>query len=72
MAGVKIQSDVHVHGHGSREDLRELIELLNPKNVIPAHGSLDQETPLIDLLREYGYKFGENSFLSSNGNLLKV
>jgi len=72
LSGVKIQSDVHVHGHGSREDLRELIELLNPQNVIPAHGSLDQETPMIDLLREYGYKFGENSYLSSNGNVLNI
>jgi ribonuclease J len=72
LSGVKIQSDVHVHGHGSREDLRELIELLNPKNVIPAHGSLDQETPMIDLLKEYNYKFGENSHLSENGKVLKI
>ncbi len=72
LSGVKIQTDVHVHGHGSREDLRELIELLNPKHVIPAHGSLDQETPLIDLLKEYGYKFGENSHLSENGKVLNL
>lgn len=72
LTGVKIQTDVHVHGHGSREDLRELIELLNPKHVIPAHGSLDQETPLIDLLKEYGYKFGENSHLSENGKVLNL
>lgn len=70
--GVKIQSDIHVHGHGSREDLRELIELLNPQNVIPSHGSLEQSTPMIDLLREYGYKFGENSHLLSNGCVLNV
>ena len=72
LSGIKIQTDVHVHGHGSREDLRELIELLNPKHVIPAHGSLDQETPMIDLLKEYGYKFGENSHLSENGKVLKL
>jgi len=72
LSGVRIQTDVHVHGHGSREDLRELIDLLNPKHVIPAHGSLDQETPLIDLLKEYGYKFGENSHLSENGKVMKL
>jgi len=69
--GVKLQTDVHVHGHGSREDLRDIIELLKPQHVIPAHGSLEQETPFIDLASEFGYKFGETSHLSSNGKVLK-
>jgi ribonuclease J len=68
--GVKIQTNVHVHG--SREDLRELIELLKPQHVIPAHGSLQQETPFIELASEFGYKLGETSHLSSNGKLLKL
>ena len=66
-AGVKLQVDVHVHGHGSREDLREMLELVRPEHVIPAHGSLDQETPMIDLAKEYGYKFGQTSHLASDG-----
>jgi len=68
---VRIQTDVHVSGHGSREDMRDLIKLLNPKNIIAAHGSLQQETPLIELASEMGYKFGETSHLSSNGKVLK-
>lgn len=67
--GVKIQSDVHVHGHGSREDLREMLELIRPKHIIPAHGSLEQETPMISLSKEYGYKFGKTSHLASNGEV---
>lgn len=70
--GVKIQSDVHVHGHGSREDLREQIELTKPKHIIAAHGPLELETPLIDLAKEYNYKFGETSHLSRDGKLLKL
>lgn len=70
--GVKLQTDVHVHGHGSREDMREIIRLLKPKHIIPAHGTLQQETPLIELSSEFGYKFHETSHLSSNGNLLKL
>ena len=70
--GVKIQTDVHVHGHGSREDLREIIELLKPQHILPAHGSLQQETPMIELSSEYGYKFGETSHLSSDGKLLTL
>jgi len=71
-AGVKLQTNVHVHGHGSREDMRELIRMLRPKHVIPAHGSLQMETPLIELASEMGYRFGETSHLSSNGKVLKV
>jgi ribonuclease J len=69
--GVRIQTDVHVSGHGAREDLRDLIELLKPKHIIPAHGSLQQETPMIELASELGYKFGETSHLSSDGKVLK-
>lgn len=71
-SGVKIQTDVHVHGHGSREDLRDLIELVKPKHIIPAHGTLEQETPMIELASEFGYKFGETSHLASNGKVLKL
>jgi ribonuclease J len=70
--GVRIQTDVHVHGHGSREDLREFLEMTKPKHLIPAHGTLQQETPLIELASDFGYKFGETSHLSSNGKVLKL
>ena len=39
--------------------------------MIPAHGTLQQETPFIELSSTLGYKFGENSHLSSNGKVLK-
>ena len=70
--GVRIQTDVHVSGHGAREDMRDLINMLKPKHLIPAHGSLQQETPLIELAGEMGYKFGETSHLSPNGKVIKV
>ena len=70
--GVKLQVDVHVHGHGSREDMRDLIELLKPEHVIPAHGSQEQEEPLIELSKEFGYKPGKTAHLSKNGNVIKL
>ncbi|MEX2016906.1 MAG: MBL fold metallo-hydrolase RNA specificity domain-containing protein [Candidatus Pacearchaeota archaeon] len=69
--GVRIQTDVHVSGHAGREDLRDMIEMLKPKHVVPAHGTLQQETPLVELAKEIGYKFGETVHLSSNGKVLK-
>jgi len=68
-AGVKLQADVHVHGHGSREDLREFLTLIKPQNVIPAHGTLEQEQPFIDLSKEFGYKLEKTSFLAKNGQV---
>jgi ribonuclease J len=70
--GVRLQTDVHVSGHGGREDLRDLLEMLKPEHLIPAHGSLKQEAPLIDLAGEMGYKFQDNSHLSSNGKVIKL
>ena len=69
--GVRIQTDVHVSGHAGREDLRDMIEMLKPKNIIPAHGTMQQETPLVELAKELGYKFGETVHLSSDGKVLK-
>jgi len=68
--GVKLQTEVHVSGHPRREDLRNLLDLIKPEHVIPAHGSLQEEAPMIELAKEFGYKFGENSHLSSNGKVL--
>jgi ribonuclease J len=70
--GVRIQTDIHVSGHGGREDLRDLLEMLKPQHLIPAHGSLKQEAPLIDLAKEMGYKFQENSHLSSDGKVIQI
>ena len=70
--GVRIQTDVHVSGHGGREDLRDLVDMLKPKNIIPAHGSLEQEAPMADLAVEMGYKLHENIHLSSDGKVVKI
>ena len=70
--GVKLQVDVHVHGHGSREDMREIINLLKPEHVVPAHGTQVQEAPFIELSEEFGYKPSETSHLMKNGDVLKI
>jgi len=69
--GVRLQTDVHVHGHGSREDLRVLLDILKPKHVIPSHGPIELISPMIELSKEFGYKLGETSHLTSDGKVLK-
>ncbi|MDP2628808.1 MAG: MBL fold metallo-hydrolase RNA specificity domain-containing protein [Nanoarchaeota archaeon] len=70
--GVKIQTNVHVHGHGSREDMRELIAMVKPKHIIPAHGSLQQTTPLAELAGELGYKVGREVHIMQDGQKLRL
>lgn len=70
--GVRIQTDVHVSGHAGREDLRDLIEILKPKHIIPAHGNTQQLTPMIELAREMGYQAGRGCHLMQDGQKLRL
>ena len=70
--GVRIFDNVHVSGHGGREDLRDLISIVNPEHIIPAHGSTQQLTPMIELAREMGYDVGRQCHLMQDGQKLKI
>jgi ribonuclease J len=70
--GVRIFTDVHVSGHCAREDLRDLITMIKPKHIIPAHGDIAKLTPLAELATELGYVLGKNIHLVQNGQTLHV
>lgn len=70
--GVRIFDNVHVSGHAGREDLRDLISILNPENIIPAHGTMQQLTPMVELAREMGYKVGKGCHLMQDGQKIKL
>ncbi|MBW3003055.1 MBL fold metallo-hydrolase [Candidatus Woesearchaeota archaeon] len=53
---VRIFKDIHVSGHASREDLRDLLHLLNPKNTFPAHGDKAMMEALSELAIEIDLK----------------
>ncbi len=71
-AGVRLFDDIHVSGHCGREDIRDLISIINPENIIPAHGSTQQLTPMIELAREMGYRAGKECHLMQDGQSLKL
>ena len=66
----RIFDDVHVSGHGSKEDIRELIKLTNPEHFIPSHGEHEKLQAGFDLALEMGYKKDYNTHLLSNGRKL--
>jgi ribonuclease J len=71
-SGVRIFDDVHVSGHGGKEDLRDLISLLNPEHIIPSHGSIEQLTPMIALCREMGFIANKQCHLQQDGQTLQL
>jgi ribonuclease J len=70
--GVRIFDNIHVSGHAGREDLRDLILMLHPLNIIPAHGSVEQLAPMTSLAKEMGYKTGKDCHIMRNGQKLKL
>ncbi len=70
--GARLFDNVHVSGHCGREDLRDLLTLINPENIIPFHGSMQQLIPLVELAKEMGFRTGKECHLMQDGQVLKV
>ena len=58
---------VHVSGHGSREDMRIMLEAVNPRFLIPVHGEARHLHLHGRLAQENGLA-AENIFVLKNGN----
>ncbi len=69
---VRIFDNVHVSGHGCREDLRDLIKLTNPQHVIPSHGDLKKTSAGARLAEEMGYKMDKTVHLAQNGQCINL
>lgn len=69
---VRIFDNVHVSGHGGREDLRDLIKLTSPEHIIPSHGDLKKTTAGAKLAEEMGYKLNKTVHLMQNLSKLEL
>lgn len=56
----KIFKDIHVSGHASREDHRDLLGMIHPKHVVPVHGHVRLKEGMIELAEELGYEKDKN------------
>ena len=70
--GVRIFKDIHVSGHPGKEDLRELLEMLKPQQVIPCHGSIEFTKGLTELLSEMDYRTGEQIHVMQDGQRISL
>ncbi len=64
-------STVHVHGHGSQEELKMLINLIKPKFFMPIHGEYRHLVIHANLAKSMGMPEG-NVFVMENGNILEI
>ena len=63
---IRMFDNVHVSGHGGREDLRELIKITKPEHIIPSHGDHKKTKAGEDLAIEMGYRKNKTVHLTSN------
>jgi ribonuclease J len=72
MQGARIYDEVHVSGHLRQEGLYQMLDTLQPKNVIPAHQDMAGYAPYVRLAEEEGYKMGRDLHVSRNGNRIQL
>jgi len=70
--GARIFKDIHVSGHGAKEDLRDLIEYTKPLHVIPTHGDKNKLNALAKLAKELGYSLGKTVHILKNGQKINI
>jgi ribonuclease J len=64
-------AQVHVHGHGSQEELKLLLNLVKPKFFVPIHGEYRHLNLHAKLAQSVGIP-KENTFILEDGNILEI
>jgi ribonuclease J len=64
-------AQVHVHGHGSQEELKLLLSLVKPKFFVPVHGEYRHLSLHAGLARSMGIP-KDNIFVLDNGDILEL
>ncbi|WGI17308.1 RNase J family beta-CASP ribonuclease [Methanonatronarchaeum sp. AMET-Sl] len=70
MQGARLFKEVHVSGHGSKQDNYDLIDMVQPDHIIPAHGDLNMNSAYAELAESMGYCFSEDVHILRNGQEL--
>lgn len=68
---LRVYTDVHVSGHASREDLREFLDILRPKYVVPSHGDPVMTKAYVGLAKEQGYS-NDHIFAMTEGDRITL
>ena len=72
MQGARIYDDIHVSGHLSQEGHYQMLDALQPKELIPSHQNLKGYSGYVDTANSFGYEVGRDLHISRNGNILQL
>lgn len=67
---VRLFNDIHVSGHGGKEDHRDFLNMVDPKMVVPTHGDLKMLKAFKELAEEMG--IDHRVTILKNGKNLRV
>ncbi|MBI2147863.1 MBL fold metallo-hydrolase [Candidatus Woesearchaeota archaeon] len=70
--GARIFKDIHVSGHGAREDHRELLRILQPRHLIPGHGHQQIVAPIAELVAEMKQELDADLHFMKNGQRIRI
>ncbi len=63
--------DIHASGHGHRDELRQMIEIMKPKFFMPVHGQYSMLVNHAEIAKEAGVN-EKNIAISENGNIVRL
>ena len=72
LSGVRIFEDLHVSGHAYREDHYELVQLLCPQHIVPAHGNMKMTAAYTQFAGELGYTPNSTVHLVGNSQRIRI
>ncbi len=67
--GVRIFRDIHVSGHASLEDQRDVFGIIRPEHIIPVHGDLPRMEAMKKMALEEGYPEDKIHMLKNRDHL---
>ncbi len=68
----KVFKDIHVSGHASREDHRDMLGMIHPKHIIPVHGHVRLKEGMIELAEELGYEDGKTLHVIPDQQIIEI
>lgn len=71
-AGAKLYKGAHASGHASAVDHRELLSLLQPEHIVPAHGGIAIQNAYVELADEEGWRPRKDVHVLANGQRFLV
>ena len=72
MQGARIYDDIHVSGHLSQEGHYQMLDALQPQQIIPGHQDLKGVSGYVNTANSFGYEAGRDIHLTRNGNIIQI